>query len=130
MLATFADDTVVARSHRSIEIATKNLQDAINLIVTWFYEWNLCINEDKSVQVIFTTGNNFIPTPVFIYGKRVNIEKSAKYFGIHLDSALIYRQHLKAKSKQIQLKLRELPIELRLEKTHNFLSSINNCFTR
>ena len=108
MLATFADDTVVVSSDRSIEIATKNLQDAINLIVAWFNEWNLCINEDKSVRVIFTTRNNFIPIPVFINGKQVNVEKSAKNLGIHLDSKLSYRQHLKAKSKQIQLKLREL----------------------
>ena len=109
MLATFADDTVVVSSDRSIEIATKNLQDAINLIVAWFNEWNLCINEDKSVQVIFTTRNNFIAITVFINGKQVNIEKSAKYLGIqvHLNSKLNYRQHLKVKSKQIQLKLRE-----------------------
>ena len=95
MLATFADDTVVVNSDLSIEIATKNLQDAINLIVAWFNEWNHCINEDKSVQVIFATRNNFI---------QVNIEKSAKYLGIHLDSKLNHRQHLKAKSKQLKLK--------------------------
>ena len=70
------------------------------MIVAWFNEWNLFINSDSSVQVIFTTRNNFLPIAVYINGKPVNIEKSP---GIHLDSKLNYRQHLNAKFKQIHL---------------------------
>ena len=54
----------------------------------------------KPVQVKFTS-NNFTPISVYINEKPVNIEKSEKYLGIHLDLKLNYTQRLTAKSNEI-----------------------------
>ena len=91
MKATFADDTAILSSGKSIYEASIKLQDTIDKITTWFNLWNWKINEDKTVQVIFTTKSKYDPQPLFVNGQQIEIAQSAKYLRIHLDSKLNWK---------------------------------------
>lgn len=108
MLATFADDTVVLSSDTCIKDATRQLQLILNSTLNWFNTWNLKINEDKTIQVIYTNKTKYSPEPLFINGKQLQIEKSAKYLGMHIDNKLTWKQHITSKRNQLKLKLSQL----------------------
>ena len=108
MLATFADDTAILSSGKSIYEASIKLQNSIDKITSWFNRWNLKINEEKTVQVIFTTRTKYVPQPIFVNGLQIALAESAKYLGMHLDSKLNWKNHISAKTKQIKLQLNNL----------------------
>jgi hypothetical protein len=87
VLATFADDTAILSANLDPLIALADLQRHINLLQRWFQKWRTKINNDKSVQITFTTGqincsevtiNNFI----------ITTKSEVKYLGLHLDRKL------------------------------------------
>jgi hypothetical protein len=53
--ATFADDTaILALDHNPIE-ASEKLQNHLNFLQQWLCKWKIKVNNDKSVQIMFTT---------------------------------------------------------------------------
>ena len=96
MIATFADDTVLLSSHANIKTTVENVQQIVNSLMQWFNIWQLNVNNNKSLQVIFTTTKKFVPIPTIFNGKDVSIVNSAQYMGMHLDSKLNWMQHFVA----------------------------------
>jgi len=64
-------------------------------------------NETKSVQVTFALKKGHVP-PVQLNNIHLPQTDSVKYLGIHLDRKLTWRNHLSAKRKQLDLKLRNM----------------------
>ncbi|KAF0717229.1 Uncharacterized protein FWK35_00028884, partial [Aphis craccivora] len=103
----FADDTSILSTRNSQLTATDNLQKSIDNIFAWTRRWKIKINGDKSVHVNYTlrkTENIQLvlnQTPIPQIG-------SAKYLGMHLDSRLNWKHHVRQKKIQIEEKMRKL----------------------
>jgi len=107
-IATFADDTAILASDCCLKAATIKLQNLVNEIIGWFNRWNMHINEEKTVQVTYTSKSNLTHYPININNKQVQISNHAKYLGMHIDSKLTWKQHLNYKRTQIKLKMNQL----------------------
>lgn len=103
VMATFADDTsILARGH-SIEESANKLQSAIDQVNTWTKKWRIKLNESKSTHINFT--NRKIDTlPVTINSQSIPYSNTAKYLGITLDAKLRWREHVKIKQKELNIK--------------------------
>lgn len=108
LIATFADDTILLASHKNINIATNNLQSIINKTIDWFNTWNIQINENKTVHVIFTTKTKYDVVPLIINNSIIKNDTYAKYLGIIFDNKLTWKHHLTIKRNQIKDKFRQL----------------------
>jgi hypothetical protein len=64
-------------------------------------------NKTKSVQVTFTLKKRTCP-PVYLNNKQLPQTDEVKYLGIHVDRKLTWRNHISAKRKQLDRKLRKL----------------------
>lgn len=106
-VATFADDTALLSSHTDCKIATRNLQINLDQIQSWLKKWRMKANEDKSVQVTFTTRRENCP-PVTLNGKQLKHAEQAKYLGMHLDRRMTWKVHILNKRKQLGLKLKQM----------------------
>lgn len=108
MIATFADDTVLLSSNANINTATTKLQLMVDNIILWFKTWRISINEQKTIQVIYTTRTKYTAQPIKIHGSPVQIEPVAKYLGMYIDSKLTWKYHLQKKRDQMKIKFRQL----------------------
>lgn len=107
-VATFADDTAIMAVGRNIDEATRKLQIASDAILEWTKKWKIKLNEMKSVHVTFT--NRIVSNPPRIKLGEVDIpqEKTAKYLGMTLDAKLNWKDHIKKKKIECELKYREV----------------------
>lgn len=108
MLATFADDTVILSSHSCLQAATNQTKKMLDKAMDWFYKWGVEINEEKTVQVIYTTKRNYKPQDITINNKKIILDNSAKYLGILIDNKLTWKPHIIQKRNQIKNKFRQL----------------------
>jgi hypothetical protein len=102
-LAMFADDTAILSTRNSQLIATDNLQRSIHNIFAWTRRWNIKNNGDKSVHVNYTlrkTKN----IQIVLNQSPIPQKDSAKYLGMHLDSRLNWKHHVRQKKIQIKEK--------------------------
>lgn len=106
-VATFADDTAILSSHTDPRLASRYLQNNLNMIEVWLKKWRIKVNASKSVHVTFTMRRETC-TPVKINNCELPQSDDAKYLGIHLDRKLTWRKHIFTKRKQLGLKLRKL----------------------
>jgi hypothetical protein len=88
--------------------AVENLQKALDKISRWTSDWKIKINENKSAQVTYTLRpkNNRLFT--YINGTQIPQAELAKYPGLHLDSRLTWKHHVRQKANQIRQKQREM----------------------
>lgn len=95
-LALFADDTAILSSSWSKRVALKNVVDHYNLIKHYFDQWKIKINENKTEVIIFSKKyKKEIIEKVVINDLELDIKKSVKYLGVHLDSKLSFSEHIK-----------------------------------
>jgi hypothetical protein len=106
-IATFADDTAVMAVGEIIEEATDKLQQAINAINSWTKQWRVILNEIKSAHVNFTNRKvRYIR--VTIDGNRIPLSNTAKYLGMTLDAKLRWKEHVKKKVEELNIKHRKV----------------------
>jgi hypothetical protein len=87
--------------------ASKNLQTHLNLLQQWFQQWRIKINNDKSVQIIFTTRRTSCPQ-VKINNSIIPTKTEVEYLGLHLDQKLTWKTHIRMKRQQLGLKVRQM----------------------
>lgn len=104
---TLADDTVILATHEDPTVASSNLQEHLFELETWLQKWRIKINASKSQHITFTLRKQKCP-PVYINNIEVPQSSCVKYLGIHLDCKLNWRDHIKKKRKQIDLKMKDL----------------------
>jgi hypothetical protein len=102
-MATFADDTVVMVIGETIDISTRKLQSAVNKVTIWTGKWRIKLNESKSVHIDFTD-NKIQQQPIFINDTKVPYANTAKYLGMTLDVKLRWKEHIKKKRDELNIK--------------------------
>jgi len=107
IISTFADDTVIFTTHPYPTIASANLQDHLHSIENWTRKWRLKINENKSKHITFTLRRGQCP-PVYINQTVVPQAETIKYFGLHFDKRLTWKNHIATKRKQLEHKTLEI----------------------
>lgn len=104
---TFADDTTIMACHEDPTTATKLVQEHLNMVESWASKWKIKMNEIKSKKVDFTLRKEGCP-PIHLNGKAIPEAETAKYLGFHLDTRLTWKEHIKKKRKQVELKIKEI----------------------
>lgn len=106
-IGTFADDTTLLSTGTTIEKATNNLQCAINKVADWTKKSRIKLNENKSQYVNFTN-RKCTALQVYINDEVVPAANTAKYLGITLDAKLRWKEHVKIKRKELNLKFSKM----------------------
>lgn len=107
MLATFADDTAVLAEGNDVKQASRKLQSTIKEVYDWTKRWRIKLNESKSVHINFT--NRKIENyKIFIGEQEIPYSNKVKYLGMTLDAKLNWKEHVKKKKDQLNLKLRKM----------------------
>lgn len=108
IVATFADDTALMVTHPDVQEAIGILQNACNQIHSWTKIWKIKLNESKSVHITFTN-KRIVSTPsLMLNGLKVPYANTAKYLGMTLDIKLQWKEHVKKKRNELNLKYRQL----------------------
>jgi hypothetical protein len=105
--ATFADDTAVMAVVENIKEATDKLQQAINAVSSWAKLWRIILNEIKAVHVNFTN-RKVDYMQVTINSNQIPPSNMAKYLGMTLDAKLRWKEHVKKKIEELNIKYREV----------------------
>ena len=111
ILSTFVDDTAITTTHSDPTLASANLQGHLRNIENWPRKWRQKINGNKSSHITFTLrrGHCLPPPPKCIstrqsYSKQRRLHTSR----LHFDKRLTWKDHVKTKRKQLDLKTREI----------------------
>jgi hypothetical protein len=65
------------------------------------------LNESKSVHIDFTN-NKIKQQPIIINGTNVPYANTAKYLGMTLDAKLRWKEHIKKKPDELNIKFRKM----------------------
>jgi hypothetical protein len=108
LIATFADDTAILSSDADPDpVSASERLHHLNLLQSWLKQWKIKVNPIKSTQITFTTRRGLCPQ-VSLNNTLIPIKTEVKYLGLHLDQKLTWRNHIKAKSRQLELKLKSM----------------------
>jgi hypothetical protein len=107
LIATFADDTAILTSDHDPRSAPEKLQKHLDTINRWLHKWKISVNTTKSVQITFTTMRSRCPQ-VSINNNPIPVKTEVKYLGLHLDEKLTWKSHIKAKRRQLDLKIKNM----------------------
>jgi hypothetical protein len=100
------DDTAIMSSDHDPNTVSQKLQQHLNLFQNWMEQWKITVNPAKSSQITFTTRT--IWPQVSINNFPIPIKQEVKYLGLHLDKKLTWQTHIKAKRRQLGLKVRTM----------------------
>lgn len=106
-MATFADDTGILTSDDNPDRASNKLQNYLSSLQTWLTKWKIKVNGEKSSQITFTTRRIDCPQ-VHINNIPIPLKSDVKYLGLHLDRKLTWKNHIKTKKAQLNLKVRQM----------------------
>lgn len=106
-VATFADDTCLLATGCDEIASTQKLQEAVNKIAEWSVISKLQLNERKSIHINFTN-KNITNLPIFISNNQIPYSNNAKYLGMTLDAKLKWKEHVKKKTEELNIKYRNL----------------------
>ena len=102
--SVFADDVAVWSTHRSLESASSNVQEALDEIANWCLTWGSEISAKKSSSVVFTKHSTSMPrlrNPLRIGSDEIPEATSHTFLGVVLDTQLrfhIHAQHIRNKA--------------------------------
>lgn len=106
-IATFADDTAILVTGENTSESTKKLQSAIKTVNEWTKRWEIKLNKDKSVLINFTN-KRVKSLPVYLNNKTIPYANTAKYLGMNLDAKLHWKEHIKKKREEINIKYNKM----------------------
>ena len=92
---TFEDDTAILVRHTNPETAVKLLQEHITKIEKWLQEKQIKANPNKCNYITFTLRKK-IPPNILLNGTHITQTKHVKYLGLHLDTQLTWKLHIKS----------------------------------
>lgn len=107
VIATFADDTAIMAVGTSAEETKHKIQKAIDKVCIWIKKWRTKLNESKSSFIHFTN-RNINPTQIIINGHSIAPENTAKYLGMTLDAKIHWKEHVKKKIIELNIKFRKM----------------------
>lgn len=107
IMATFADDTAILASSKCVVKAAEKLQNAVDTVSDWTKKWRIKLNEAKSAHINFTN-KKLSYVQIFINNQAVPYANTAKYLGMNLDAKLKWKEHIKKKREELNLKYRKM----------------------
>lgn len=107
-VATYADDTAILAVDTDPTKASRKLQKSLDKISKWLSIWRVTPNSSKSVHITFTRRRATCPSVNMNSKEDIPQQKTVKYLGMHLDRQMTWKNHIKAKVKQIKLKWKQL----------------------
>lgn len=106
-IATFADDTALMASSPDPVEASQFLQDSLNEVQEWLNKWRIKASASKSVHITFALRRGNCPS-VKLGDQQLPHNDSVKYLGMYLDRKLTWKDHIRAKRDQLNIRFREL----------------------
>lgn len=106
-IATFADDTAMLAVGSTIEESTRKLQQTLDGFVDWTKKWRIKLNELKSTHTTFTY-LKVDHLPIYINRQEIPHANTAKYLGMTLDAKLKWKEHVKKKKQELDIKFRKM----------------------
>lgn len=107
MVATYADDTAIMATSDSPDEASLFVQNEINELDQWLKKWNVKVNCEKSQHTTFTLKRQHCP-PITLNGNTIPKSDTVKYLGMALDRRLTWKNHIKNKRNQLNIKTKKL----------------------
>ncbi|CAK9799286.1 Probable RNA-directed DNA polymerase from transposon BS [Anthophora plagiata] len=109
-MALFADDTALYAHSFNAIVAAKQIQIHIYELQKYYDKWKIQINPDKTKVIVFSKKRkeSKIFTPITLYNKKTTTLNSVKYLGVHLDSKLTYRIHIKQSIKKVYAVMKKI----------------------
>lgn len=104
MTAMFADDTAIMTTDEDRQTAAYWLQRSINNISNWMKQCEIKIISEKSVHINYTLRRTDYK-PVLLNQQFIPQSNSAKYLGMHLDSRINWKHHVRQIKLQIKNKM-------------------------
>ena len=95
----FADDSILYREITSSADAEK-LQKDLDALQDWEAKWLMRFNASKCQVLLVTKKRDIFPAAYTIHGQVLEVVKSAKYLGVHLDNQLNFNTHVDAISRK------------------------------
>ena len=105
--SAYADETAITTTHPNPTNASRCLQAILQKIELWMRKWRLKINETKFAHITFTRRKGSCP-PLHINQNIMPQTDTVKYFGLHFDKRLTWREDVTKTRKHLDLKTREL----------------------
>ena len=99
-LALFADDTAyfVEASSHDLKFIKSKLLNAVKTFQSFFQDWKISLNDNKTEFMIFTRSTNMIrmcQSDKIIFNNISHSWKAhVRYLGVHLDTKLLFRHHI------------------------------------
>ncbi len=91
----FADDGAVWKRGRNIEYTIRKVQNAIDKVVEWGYDWGFRFSIEKTQAVLFTRKIIQEEMRLMMYGRELERVGSIKFLGVTLYSRLTFAEHIK-----------------------------------
>lgn len=94
-LSLFADDTAIYKKSVQLPSAIAKVQKTIVCLESWFQQWRITINPEKSAAVCFDVKRRKKHLlPIRMFGSVIPWESKTKYLGVDLDARLTFRPHV------------------------------------
>lgn len=106
-IATYADDTAILAASEDPVEASYIVQRQLNAIQKWINMWNIKVNPEKSTQVTFTLRKGDCPS-LTLNGAMIPKSNCVKYLGLRLDRRLTWKDHIKSKRKEVDVKTKKM----------------------
>lgn len=90
----FADDGVLWKKGRNIEHLVGKVQEAVNMVVEWGFDWGFRFSVEKTKMMFFTKRTVSETLQLKLYDKVIGKVSSFKYLGVVFDSRLTWREHI------------------------------------
>ena len=95
---TFADDTSLFSEVKDATVSHAQLNNDLNKISKWPFQWKMLFNPDPSKQAIeicFSHKRDNVSYPSLVFNdNKVQLANSQKYLGLILDSKLDFNEHI------------------------------------
>ncbi|XP_072181422.1 uncharacterized protein [Diadema setosum] len=95
----YADDSVVYR-HISSPADSTRLQRDLDAVQEWEAKWLMRFNATKSQVLQVTNKRNPVPASYTIQDHVLQVVRSTKYLGVHIDSRLNFNNHVDTVTKK------------------------------
>jgi hypothetical protein len=109
-LALYADDTAIYAHSFNGEVANRQVQLHLNMILKYFDEWLITINANKTETILFTrkSTNSKIITKLKVKDKTIATTPTVKYLGLTLDTRLNFHTHINNTLTKANATLRQI----------------------
>lgn len=91
-LAVYADDTAIYAHSFNAQVATKQVQIHLDMILKFANDWKIKINDSKTEHILFTKKftNIKITSPLKVNGMSISTSNKVKYLGVYLDKGMSF----------------------------------------